>query len=206
MRRPQLTYANVTSTLALVLAMGAGGAYAVDRIGSGEIENNSIRSVDLKNGQAVKGGDVRRNSLTGKQVNESKLAGADIVRIAGDQPGACGLDAAFVSCASVDVSVRRRSVLTATATGAFSNDEPDPDDPAAAECRLQVDGVSHGFQSPGETINTTGGIGSDGFARTDVVDPLGAGVHEVVLACRELAGAQSTIYDPTLSVIAVATR
>lgn len=49
-RRP--TYANVVSTLALVVAVGTGGAYAADRIaknsvGSNAVKNKSLRYKDL---------------------------------------------------------------------------------------------------------------------------------------------------------------
>ena len=52
--RKHLSYANVIATLALVLSL-AGGAYAITRVGSHDIVNDSIKSIDLKNGKAVKG-------------------------------------------------------------------------------------------------------------------------------------------------------
>ena len=51
--RRHFTYANVTATLALLLALGGGAAYAVDKINSRDVVNGSIRSVDLKNHKAV---------------------------------------------------------------------------------------------------------------------------------------------------------
>ena len=53
--RRHFTYANVTATLALLLALGGGAAYAVDKINSRDVVNGSIRSVDLKNHKAVRG-------------------------------------------------------------------------------------------------------------------------------------------------------
>ena len=64
--RRHFTYANVTATLALLLALGGGAAYAVDKINSRDVVNGSIRSVDLKNHKAVRGIDVKRNTLTGQ--------------------------------------------------------------------------------------------------------------------------------------------
>ncbi len=51
MRRimPRLTYGNVVATLALLIALG-GTAYAAATIGSKQIINNSIKSVDVRNG------------------------------------------------------------------------------------------------------------------------------------------------------------
>ena len=61
--RPKLTYANVVASLALFIALG-GSAYAVGAgtIGSREIRNNSIRSPD-----------VRKDALTGRDINERTL-------------------------------------------------------------------------------------------------------------------------------------
>ena len=52
--RRHLSYANVTATVALFVALG-GGAYAVSKVNSREIANDSIKSVDLKDRKAVRG-------------------------------------------------------------------------------------------------------------------------------------------------------
>jgi hypothetical protein len=59
--RARLTYANVVATLALFAALG-GSAYAGGLIGSGDIRNRAIKRVD-----------VRKNTLTGKEIAESRL-------------------------------------------------------------------------------------------------------------------------------------
>ena len=59
--RARLTYSNVVSTLALFVALG-GSAYAVGEITSRDIRNRSI-----------KGGDLRLNTVTGKEIRESRL-------------------------------------------------------------------------------------------------------------------------------------
>jgi hypothetical protein len=78
---PKLTYANVTSTLALFLALG-GVSYAAISVGSAEIRNNSVRSQDLRNNQirskdirnrTIVGRDVLTNAIGGLQVNENTL-------------------------------------------------------------------------------------------------------------------------------------
>jgi hypothetical protein len=61
--RSRLTYANVTATLALVLAVSGGTVYAVDKIGSSEIAKNAVKSKHVKN-----------DSLGGKDVDEAKLS------------------------------------------------------------------------------------------------------------------------------------
>lgn len=57
----RLTYANVVATLALFIALG-GSAYAVTKIGSDQVKNRSLKGVDL-----------RRNTIGGTEVKESKL-------------------------------------------------------------------------------------------------------------------------------------
>lgn len=56
--RPRLTYANVVATLALFIALGSGGAYAVSKID---------------------GSDIRKRSLTGKQFKTSSI-GSRVVK------------------------------------------------------------------------------------------------------------------------------
>ena len=60
--RPSFSYANVASTIALVAALGTGGAYAADTIGSSDVINESLLSQDLKNDN-VTGDDVLESSL-----------------------------------------------------------------------------------------------------------------------------------------------
>ena len=66
--RSRLTYANVTATLALVIAVAGGTAYAADTIGSADVIDNSLASVDLQNNQAVKSADVANENLTGADI------------------------------------------------------------------------------------------------------------------------------------------
>jgi hypothetical protein len=69
--RQRLTYANVTATLALFIALG-GSSYAALRVGSREISDNSIRSRDVRNHSLTRH-DLARNTLDGSVIHESKL-------------------------------------------------------------------------------------------------------------------------------------
>lgn len=71
-RRP--SHATLVAYLALFFAFG-GTAYAAATIGSAEVKNNSLLSVDLKDGAGVKGVDVVDNTLTGADINEVTLTG-----------------------------------------------------------------------------------------------------------------------------------
>jgi hypothetical protein len=59
--RPRLSYANVASTLALVLALG-GVSYAAVTINGKNIKNRTVGAAKIK-----------KNSLTGTEINELKL-------------------------------------------------------------------------------------------------------------------------------------
>lgn len=65
--RSRLTYANVTATLALLIAVAGGTAYAANTIGSSDVIDNSLLSADLKNNQ-VRGADVQNEGLTGADI------------------------------------------------------------------------------------------------------------------------------------------
>jgi hypothetical protein len=94
--RSRLSYANVTATLALVLALG-GTSYAALRIDSRQVIDNSLRSQDLRDDTvrsrdvrdgAINGRDVRKNGLGGGAIKESVLGtvprSVEASRLAGD--------------------------------------------------------------------------------------------------------------------------
>ena len=70
--RPHLTYANVMVTLLAFGALTGGVAYAANTIGSSDIIDESIRSVDMKNGQ------VRTPDLATSAVTSAKIAGGEV--------------------------------------------------------------------------------------------------------------------------------
>jgi hypothetical protein len=70
--RRRLTYANVMATIAVFIALG-GGAYAAAKIDSGDVKDNSLKSVDLKDGKGVQGADVAPDSLGGAAIDETSL-------------------------------------------------------------------------------------------------------------------------------------
>lgn len=106
--RSHLTYANVASTLALVIAVAGGTAYAANTIFSTDIVNGEVKSVDLgnravtnakladgsvdsdtvvdeslgsrdlRNNAAVQSPDVRNESLSGADIAGESLTGGDI--------------------------------------------------------------------------------------------------------------------------------
>lgn len=203
--RKHLTYANVTSTLALVIALGAGSAYAVDQIGSGDIRNNSIVSDDLRDKRGVAGSDVIRDSFGRREVDERSLVGGRLLPVRGGTRGACDLSTpGFTECVATTLRLPRRGRILAVATGAFHGDDSGP---TSARCELRVDGGGDPIgQSPGEVIGgDTTTTATDGFARTLVFGPLDPGIHEVALVCDEILG-EATIDTPTISAVGVTGR
>ena len=75
--RHSLSYANVMATLAFLIAVAGGTAYAANTIGSSDIINGQVNSPDIGNNQ-VQSVDVRDDTLAG-----GGLTGADIA----DQSG-----------------------------------------------------------------------------------------------------------------------
>jgi hypothetical protein len=75
--RPRLTYANVTATLALFIALGGASAFAATQlgkntVGSKQLKKNAVTTVKIKN-QAVTGAKIKNGSLTGTQIDSSTL-------------------------------------------------------------------------------------------------------------------------------------
>jgi hypothetical protein len=202
--RRHLNYANVTATLALLFAMAGGAAYAVDKLGSHDIANNSIRSIDLKNRKGVRARDVKPNSLTGRQIQERTLATGSLARVVGHETGDCVLRVAPRNCVIATISVTRPSSLLVITTGS----QESITGPGQASCRISIDGVDEPLAvNPGEAnTDNTDATATNGFARTLISrDPVGAGQHIVALRCKRLLG-QVRIDDPTIAAIAIAAR
>jgi hypothetical protein len=75
--RRRLTFANVCSLIALVVALGTGSAYAANTIGSEDIIDESIQSVDIKNGQ-VKNADLAGSAVTSPKIASAAVANSNI--------------------------------------------------------------------------------------------------------------------------------
>jgi hypothetical protein len=73
-RRGRISPSMVVACVALLVAT-SGTAYAVATIGSGDVIDNSLASVDLRDGAGVKSVDVVDDALTGDDVKEHTLSG-----------------------------------------------------------------------------------------------------------------------------------
>lgn len=72
--RGRLTYANVTSSIALCFALGTGGAYAANTIGSSDIIDNEIRTADVRDDTVSGGGlgsiDIANGEMTTNEIRD----------------------------------------------------------------------------------------------------------------------------------------
>lgn len=71
-----VSYANVTATLALIIALG-GTSYAALRVTGKNIVDGSIRSGDVRN-NALRGKDIRNATITGADVANGSITGAKL--------------------------------------------------------------------------------------------------------------------------------
>jgi hypothetical protein len=89
--RKHLSYSNVIATAALFIALG-GTSYAVLRVGSREVVNNSLRSVDVRN-NSLRSRDIRDRTLRARDVKPEALGGGVVKESAlGQVPRAADAD------------------------------------------------------------------------------------------------------------------
>jgi hypothetical protein len=75
--RRSFSYANVVSSLALVLALAGGTVYAASQIGADQIRKGAVRSRQIKDRQ-VKRQDIAGGSINSAKVSNDSLTGKDI--------------------------------------------------------------------------------------------------------------------------------
>jgi hypothetical protein len=203
MRWPSHT--TVAAYLALFVAVTTGGAYAVERIGSADVTDDSLRSADLRDRKAVKAKDVERDSLTGKVVREASLDASEFARVAGvgDALDCDPTSTTPVECVTTSLELEHPARILVVATGGQYTGGGGAGG-SAAGCDIRIDGAPRpAFATPGEEVARTNAGATNGFARTLVTpQPLAAGTHEVALACWEL-DSDVRIETPTIAALAI---
>jgi hypothetical protein len=74
----RLTFANVCSCLALFVALGTGGAYAANTIGSADVVDDSLTGADIKGHRATSTSPFVNGSLTGYDIADRSLRADDL--------------------------------------------------------------------------------------------------------------------------------
>src|ERR1044072_8673700 len=75
--RRHLSYANVISTLCLILVVGGGAAYAANTIRSTDIVNGQVKSVDIGTSE-VTPTDIADNAVSSAKINDGSVTSADV--------------------------------------------------------------------------------------------------------------------------------
>jgi hypothetical protein len=170
MRRPRASYANVTATLALVVALGAGGAYAAglgrNAVKSKNIAPKAVKAGDIGNG-AVKTAKIAAGAVTGAKIAKDAVTGANVAEATlGTVPNSDLLD-------GLDSSAFLRGAGHARAVFGFDKEGGQPSalaGPAAGnldlECRnpASVGSVLSFTNTSGGTVDVWTDKIQDGFA------------------------------------------
>ena len=201
--RGRLTYANVTATLALCVALATGGAYAQSRIGTNEIKNRAVTGPKVSK-NALRGGvHLRNKSIPGEKVREQTLNALRFGAIGSDDQSSCNpLDGAFEECATVTLDLPARGRALVVASGATFSDGGSP---ANGSCEIRTNGGPTPLALPlGEAVEVnTSNAAASGFARTHVTDLLPRGPVEFSLACDQSGSEDFQIQGPTIAAIAL---
>jgi hypothetical protein len=163
--RSKLTFANVCSFLALLIAIGTGSAYAANTIFSTDIVNGEVKTLDLAtnavttgkiaNGQ-VQTADIGANQVLGSHVLNDNLTGVDIA--------ANSLKGADIDESTLDIGDAARAyarVLPSSCSGT-------PGGPCSVDRSKGVSSVTH--ETTGSYCITAPGIDSHHVAAAVTVD------------------------------------
>jgi hypothetical protein len=131
MIRKRVTFANVTSFLALFVALSAGSYAAItipaNSVGAKQIKAKAVVNAKLAN-KAVTGPKIAANAIDGSKVKDGSLGGADInLTTLGKVPSAATADTAG------SAAIARVKTATAVGTSRANGGSP-PIDSATATC------------------------------------------------------------------------
>ena len=199
--RNRLTYANVVATLALVIAVVGGTAYAANTVFSSDIVDDQVRSVDVRDDTLTGGGltaaDLRAGSVGSSEADG--LRGADIaestLRQVPDADKLDSLDSTQLSpvtgdgrIADLSLSNGNQTVLTATITTVRSAALDVSAAVDVANTQTNTGGVTCYFQFDGSsTFSPEFTTYAESLKETLPlvwVQGVAAGTHTVDLRCR----------------------
>ena len=187
---PRLGLPHLVVVLAVALVLGSGTAYAAKQITSKNIKNNTIKSVDVKDGNltgtdvadaslstadvldgTLTGADVANSSLTGTDVQDGTIGSADITdsTITTNDVAADTLTAADLASSSVGSDEIATDAVNATE---IANDSIDAGEVVDFGLSNQDIGVLFGqVSAAGVVNNSSGGVSAIKLA--------GPGAYEV---------------------------
>jgi len=121
--RSHLTYANLMSTLAVVLVIGGGTAYAANTVFSSDIVDGQVRTADIGDLE-VRAADVAANSLGSAKIADGSVKNADLSTGASSSNtiadgGVQGIDVANDSLGGADIDESTLQNVNASKVGGF---------------------------------------------------------------------------------------
>jgi hypothetical protein len=190
-----LTYANVVATLALVIGVSGGVAYAANTVFSSDIVDGEVKTADLATGS------VRTLEIANRQIRTGDVRELDGFFEAASDVGSCSSDDHVpTSCASSVIDMDRPGKLLVNVTGEWRTFNLDDlagvgsgsDDATLARgiCQLEVDGVGMGAaQVNAERSTTVANHPAGGtMALTGLSELLAPGSHTAEVICTEEDG------------------
>ena len=157
--RSKLTYANVASTIAMVAALGTGGAYAANTIGSSDIIDESILRQDIKNGE-ITWDELALNSVTSSRIKDESVNGTDIIN--GTVATADLADGSVQTAKLADGGVQKPKLADGGVT------TPKLADGGVTTAKLADDAVTNAKLAPNSV--TSAEIATDAVAATEIQD------------------------------------
>jgi hypothetical protein len=186
--------------LALFLVLTGGVAYAANTIGSSDVIDNSLRSIDLKNGAGVKGVDVVDDSLTGDDIIESSLGEVPSATLGGigrwqsHSGQGCDVSTQLYTCAFTTITLPQatRVLLIGTAKvhdSAFS---------AQGKCLLATNLGDIGDSATTFVVDN----GANEHISLVAITTQGPGAVDFAIRCMETSG-DAVIYDAAIAAVAL---
>ena len=158
--KPRSIY-DVFALIGCVAAVGGGTAYAANTVGSADIIDESIQSVDIKNGE-VKGADIGSNSITSSRLYPGAVTNSDLGANAVD--GAKVLDNSLGTNDIATNSLFGSDIFDGTITSADIGTSAVASSEIANGSIVSGDIASHGIdQSRIDGTDHYGGIGVGGI-------------------------------------------
>ena len=141
--RNRLTYANVVATLALVIAVAGGTAYAANTVFSSDIVNDQVYSADVRN-DTLSGGGLTAADLRNGAVGNTEIADGGVRTAEVQNESLTGAD---IKNGEVSVLDTNKVIPSgATVTGAFREQEENSDPGNLVRLLFSVD--FHGLRAP----------------------------------------------------------
>ncbi len=179
----RFSYANVMSTLAVLIALvGGGAAYAAATVGSRDVINNSLRSVDIKDDSSERGGlqseDIAADALTENDLGAASVTSGELSPqaffdpdIARAQSGLFAIPNDAIQSAEVeDASLTGFDVDESSLTPLDGHDSYDAECDPGSSTAIMCDELTFTLGRPMEvSASWTYGFGTDGG------DPPGGG-------------------------------